>query len=89
MIPAPAPSPPSILTVECGLYAARRLQHALTPAAAREVPRARGRGAPATPDPRLAKGERLAIVSGACGRITNISNPPVAVAPLVAPVPVT
>ena len=49
MIPTPAASPPSILTVECGLYAARRLQHALTPAAAREVPRARGWGAPATP----------------------------------------
>ena len=67
MIPAPAPPPPSILTAECGQYAARRLQHAMTPADAREVPRARGRGAPAIPEPRLAKGERLAIVSGACG----------------------
>jgi hypothetical protein len=48
MIPAPAAAPPSILTVECGLYAARRLQHALTAGAAREVPRPRGRGAAAT-----------------------------------------
>lgn len=48
MIPAPAAAP-SILTVECGLYAARRLQQSLTAGAAREVPRTRGRGAAATP----------------------------------------
>ena len=46
MIPSPAVTPLSILTAECGRYAARRLQHYLRPADIGEVPRTGDPGAP-------------------------------------------